>query len=95
MSGITYQKSRKIESWESLFLSWFLKFCGQSPHSLNNIFVSVSQMHILTVPMGRAQNTDLENGMVCYISIKTSRDISKWNYVYFADSALFGQFLDF
>ena len=25
--------------------------------------------------MERAQKTDLENGMVCYISIKTSRDL--------------------
>ena len=45
--------------------------------------------------MERARKTDLENVMVCYISIKTSRDISKLNYIYFADSALFGHFLDF
>ena len=75
LSGITYQKSRKIQSWESLFFSSFLKFYGQTPHSLKKNIFRVSQMHIWTVPMERAQKTDLENDMVCYISIITSRDM--------------------
>ena len=46
-------------------------------------------------PMERAQKTGQENGMVRYVSMKTDRDMEDWNYIYFADSALFSLFMDF
>ena len=55
----------------------------------------VAQMEQWMPPLERARKTGQENGMVRYDSMKTSRDISRWNYIYFADSALFSLFSRF
>ena len=47
------------------------------------------------VPVERTGKTDQENGMVCYISMKTYGYMNDWIYVYIPDSALFSIFMDF
>ena len=52
------------------------KILQSNPSYTEKVFFRVSQMCIWIVPIERAWKTDLENGMVCYASMKTSRDMN-------------------
>ena len=76
-------------------MALFSYICGQTPYKLKIPIFKVTQKQNWMSPLERTRKTGPENGMVFYASMKTSQDISSWNFVYFADSALFIEFRSF
>ena len=63
-------------------MALFSYFCGQTPYILKILILKVAQKWNWMPPLERTRKTGQENGMVCYVLMKTSWDISSWNFVF-------------
>ena len=68
-------------------MALFSYFCGETLYMLKIPNFKVAQKQNWMPPLERTRQNDQENGMVCYVSMKTSRDIKDWTCVKSAESA--------
>ena len=68
-------------------MALFSYFCGQTLYMLKIPIFKVAQKQNWMPPLERTRKNGQENGMVCYVSMKTFRDIKDWNSVKSAESA--------
>ena len=70
----------------------FPYICGQTPYKLKIPIFKVAQKQNWMSPLEITRKTGPENGMVCYVSMKTFRDIKDRNSIKSAESAKYTKF---